>query len=102
VSSLEVTAAAKFELISLVDDYVFGFCLREAQEMEEHRRGFPPEVLDFFQREVDTGEYPNIRDFLGDDVEAGVGRIADLLFDAERFDRGLERLLDGIEAGLQR
>jgi AcrR family transcriptional regulator len=100
VSSLELRAAEKFELISLVDDYVFGFCLREAQEIEEHQHGFPPEVLDFFQHELDSGEYPNIRAFLGDDAEAGVERIADLLFDEKRFERGLERLLDGIEANL--
>jgi AcrR family transcriptional regulator len=100
VSSLRVPDGAKFELISFLDDYVYGFCLREAQEMEEHRRGFPPEVLDFFQREVDSGEYPNIREFLGDEIEAGVERIAGLLFDEKRFERGVERLLDGIEASL--
>ena len=101
VSALDLSDKRKFELISLVDDYVFGFCLREAQEMEEHRRGFPPDVLEFFQRELDSGEFPNIREFLGDDIEAGVERIADLLFDEARFERGLELLLDGIEAGLR-
>ena len=100
VSSLDLSDGEKFELISQIDDYVFGFCLREAQEAEEHRRGFPADVLEFFQRELDSGDYPNIRDFLGEDVEAGVDRIADLLFDEDRFERGLERLLDGIEAGL--
>lgn len=100
VSALDLPESRKFELISQIDDYVFGFCLREAQEMEEHRRGFPADVLEFFQRELDSGEYPHIREFLGDDVEAGVGRIAGLLFDDARFERGLERLLDGIEAGL--
>jgi AcrR family transcriptional regulator len=101
VSSLDLSGKRKFELISLIDDYVFGFCLREAQELEEHRRGFPPEVLEFFQHELDSGELPNIREFLGDDMEAGVERIADLLFDEARFERGLELLLDGIEAGLR-
>lgn len=100
VSSLDLAESHKFELISQIDDYVFGFCLREAQEMEEHRRGFPADVLEFFQRELDSGEHPNIRDFLGDDIEAGVDRIAGLLFDEDRFERGLERLLDGIEADL--
>ncbi len=101
VSSLDISDKRKFELISLVDDYVFGFCLREAQEREEHRRGFPSEVLEFFQRELDSGEFPNIREFLGDDMEVGVERIAELLFDEDRFERGLELLLDGIEAGLR-
>ncbi len=100
LSSLDVPDATRFELISLVDDYVFGYCLRDAQEMEEHRRGFPEEILDFFQRELDSGDYPNLSNFLGDDVEAGVERIADLLFDAKRFERGLGWLLDGIEASL--
>ena len=48
--SLRAVAGARhldeetFELIGLVDDYVFGFALREAQEREEHERGWPPEV----------------------------------------------------------
>lgn len=102
VSSLDVFPETKFELISQIDDYVFGFVLREAQELEEHRRGWPPGVLDFFQRELDSGDFPQIESFLGRDVEAGVDRISEFLFGEGRFDRGLNRLLDGIEAGLTR
>lgn len=100
VSSLDISPELTFELIAQVDDYVFGYALREAQEREEHERGWPPEVLDFFQREIDTGEYPLIRDFLGADADAGVERVVELLAIAGRFERGLERLLDGIEADL--
>lgn len=99
VSTLDLSPQDRFELISLVDDYVFGYALREVQELEEHQRGWPPEVLEYFQREIDTGDYPLIRDFLGDDADAGVERVIDHLAKEGRFERGLTRLLDGIEAG---
>jgi AcrR family transcriptional regulator len=101
VAGLEVSDYVKFELISQVDDYVFGYALREAQEFEEHERGWPPELLSFFQRVLDSGEYPLVREFLGDDVEAGITKIVDHMNRPGRFERGLGRLLDGIERELQ-
>jgi AcrR family transcriptional regulator len=99
VSGLDVPDHVKFELIGLVDDYVFGFALREAQEFDEHQRGgFPPEVREFFQRELDSGDYPLIRDFLGPDAGAGIDVVVENVFREGRFERGLNRLLDGIEA----
>jgi AcrR family transcriptional regulator len=99
VGGLDVPDHVRFELISLLDDYVFGFTLREAQEFDEHKRGgFSPEVREFFQRELDSGDYPLIREFLGDDADAAVDRVAESLFREGRFERGLNRLLDGIEA----
>ncbi|HVY95579.1 MAG TPA: TetR/AcrR family transcriptional regulator, partial [Solirubrobacterales bacterium] len=71
VSDADLSEEEKFELIGLVDDYVFGFALREAQEFAEHERGFPPAVIEFLQRELDSGEYPLIRRFLGPDAGAG-------------------------------
>ncbi len=100
VASLDLSRAQLFDLIGQVDDYVFGYALREQQELEEHRRGWPPEMIEFFQRELDSGDYPRIRALLGDDAEAGVDRVLDLISDDTRFDRGLQRLLDGIEANL--
>ncbi|HET7446148.1 MAG TPA: TetR/AcrR family transcriptional regulator [Solirubrobacterales bacterium] len=100
VSGLAIDPQEKFELISLVDDFVFGYALREAQETEEHERGWPPEVLEYLQREMDSGDYPLIRDFLGDDADAGVERVVGHLAKEGRFERGLTRLLDGIEASL--
>ena len=102
VADLDIPPAAKFELIGQVDDYVFGFALREAQEQEEHKQGWPPEVRDFFQRELDSGEYPLIREFLGGDADEGIDRVVEIIFREGRFERGLERLLDGIEASLEK
>lgn len=89
-----------FELIGLVDDYVFGYSLREVQEREEHERGWPPEVLDFFKRELASGRYPLINDFFGEDIDSSFEAIFEFLNQPGRFERGLSRLLDGIEANL--
>jgi AcrR family transcriptional regulator len=98
VEGLDLDRETTFELIGQIDDYVFGYALREQQEEEEHERGWPPEVLDFFQRALDTGDYPLISRFLGPDVEAAIGHVIDFMGQEGRFDRGLSRVLDGIEA----
>jgi AcrR family transcriptional regulator len=100
VSSLDLDREETFELIGQLDDYVFGYALREVQELEEHERGWPAEVVDFLQHELDSGDYPLISEFFGDDVNTGVEEIFDLITLEGRFERGLERLLDGIEANL--
>jgi AcrR family transcriptional regulator len=87
-----------FELIGQIDDYVFGYALREVQEREEHERGWPPEVLDFFRRELASGQYPLINDFFGEDIDSSFDAIFEFLNQPGRFERGLDRLLDGIEA----
>ena len=95
-----ISDQAKFELVSLVEDYVYGYALREAREISDQERGWSPELLEYFQRELSHGEYPEMRRVLGDDVEAGFVRFGELFIGETRFGRGLERLLDGIEAGL--
>jgi AcrR family transcriptional regulator len=95
-----ISARATFEAIVLVDEYVFGFAIREARESAEHERGWTPGVRDFFQRELAGGEFPRVRELLGDDPETAMERVAEVFFEEGRFERGLNRLLDGIEAGL--
>jgi AcrR family transcriptional regulator len=98
VASLGIDKEQTFEVIGQIDDYVFGYALREVQEAEEHERGWPPEVIDFFKRELATGDYPLISDFFGTDFDASFELIVEFMAQGNRFDRGLARLLDGIEA----
>jgi AcrR family transcriptional regulator len=98
IADLDLPPYEKFELIGLIDDYVFGYSLREAEELVEHERGWSQETLDFFQQQLDSGDYPLIRDFLGADVDVGIKRVIEYVSREGRFERGLERLLDGIEA----
>ncbi len=99
MAGVEIDQRTKFEVIVLIDEYVFGFGVREAQETDEHERGWAPGVREFFQRELDGGDFPLIRELLGDDVDAATGLVEEVFFDEGRFERGLDRLLDGIEAG---
>lgn len=99
MTGVEAGRQAKFEAIVLVDEYVFGFAIREAQEADEHARGWAPGVREFLQRELDSGDYPLIRDFFGADAGAAETLVKEVFFKQGRFDRGLDRLLEGIEAG---
>lgn len=100
VASLGLGRYETFELIGHVDDYVFGYCLRELQEQEEHERVWPPEILDFFKRELASGHYPLMNDFFGNDIDSSFDAVLEFLNQPGRFERGLNRLLDGIEAEL--
>ncbi|HEY5334248.1 MAG TPA: TetR/AcrR family transcriptional regulator [Solirubrobacterales bacterium] len=98
VAGLDLDKEQIFEVIGQVDDYVFGYSLREVHEAAEHERGWPPDVIDFFKRELATGAYPLISEFFGDDLDASFNLIVELMAEEGRFERGLARLLDGIEA----
>lgn len=98
VAGLGLDREQTFEVIGQVDDYVFGYSLREVQEAAEQEHGWSPAVVDFFRRELATGEYPLVYDFFGDDFEATFEEAMEFMSDEGRFQRGLKRLLDGIEA----
>jgi hypothetical protein len=101
VAGLGLGKEQTMEIIGQIDDYVFGYSLREIQEREEHERGWPPEVMDFFEREIATGDYPTISAFFGDeDFKDIVDLVVAFMSQEDRFRRGLNRLLDGIEAEL--
>ncbi len=73
VAGLGLDREQTFEVIGQVDDYVFGYSLREVEEREQEH-GWSPEVVDFFKRELATGAYPLISEFFGDDFEAALRR----------------------------
>jgi AcrR family transcriptional regulator len=99
VAGLQLGREETFEVIGQVDDYVFGYALREVQEAAEHEHGWSPAIIDFFKRELATGEYPLIEElFGGRDFETTFNEAMELMADEGRFHRGLKRLLDGIEA----
>ena len=100
VADLEISDYVRFELISQVDDYVFGYSLREAQDREEEEAGWTPEVIEYLQSLLDKEKYPLIREFLGGDAGAAIDLVSEFNSREGRFERGLARLLDGIEAGL--
>jgi AcrR family transcriptional regulator len=107
VGDLSVPPRDRIELVTLVDDFVFGFALREVLQAIYDAEGDPDMAesgIAFFESELETGDYPNVSKLLRGDVRTGIQRLMES-FSGERandrrFERGLKALLDGFEANL--
>lgn len=102
VSSLQLPMLEKLDIVTCVDEYVFGHCLHQRHNTSDDDGGaFPDEMQDYVEGLLATGDYPQlalVAEELGiDDAWALIGAH---LGEPSRFDRNLVRLLDGIEAGL--
>jgi AcrR family transcriptional regulator len=104
VAGTGLDAAARLEIIAMVDDYVYGFVMRESAVHHQTTLADVPEAMfDYLQGQLDTGEYPHVEELAaGGEPREVFSRIIETMFDEERFERGLERLLDGIEADVAR
>jgi AcrR family transcriptional regulator len=106
VAGTGLEPTARLELIALIDDYVFGFLLHEA-ELTGKDAAVDDEgdtaLRDFFDSLLNSGDFPQLVKLRGDgDERAAWERMIAVLVDPGRFDRGLQRLLDGIELELER
>jgi AcrR family transcriptional regulator len=104
VAGLDVDVTTQLEIIGMVDDYALGFALREQEvnaETFDHEAFIA--ALEYFDSLVRNGDFPNLQRLRGDDdVRSSWERIAAVVFDKGRFERGLSRLLDGIALDLER
>jgi AcrR family transcriptional regulator len=102
VAAMQISHQEKIELISLVDDYVLGFTLR-SDAGEEFTDEWIHAVGGYLAEQLLTGDFPHIRELVGaDDPEVVIRRFAAATTVDERFERGLARLLDGVELWLSR
>jgi AcrR family transcriptional regulator len=86
---------AKFDLLTIVDDYVFGHVLR-AGEQEARAASADPghaaAIAEYIQGQLSTGQFPHTSELARDPAAAAIadpGRLDD------RFERGLAALIDG-------
>jgi AcrR family transcriptional regulator len=105
LSSLDLPARAKLELIGIVDDYVFGFIFRTAEVAAAFNAMATEEVIEelmpHFEAQIRSGEYPHIATLFGDaPTRETWDLIVETMTAAARFEQGLDLLLDGIEARL--
>jgi len=96
---LEAELEDKLDLISLVDEYVFGFCLHERNNLRDDPAD--SEMMDYIEALLVDDEYPALAAMV---AEMGLPQVWSRM-DAHargtgRFDRNLARLLDGFEASL--
>lgn len=109
VAGMGLEPAARLEVIGMVDDYVLGFCIRDGAvraslyEDDGAGRDAFASLLDYVESRLDTGGFPHTRSLVGEgDIRASWERLAAEAFRPGRFERGLDRLLDGIEMDMQR
>ncbi len=89
----------KFEMLSIVDDYVFGHCagLLRTRRQPRLSRQAARAVNEAMTRYLDQGHYPQLRVLIGDadPVEAFAKSSAFMTQDGH-FEIGLDALLDGL------
>jgi AcrR family transcriptional regulator len=101
LASLDADFEAKMDLVTLVDEYVFGYCLHERNNLKDDPDD--AEMVDYFAELLSNDEYPALSAMV---AEMGMPRLWSRINNhargAGRFDRNLGRLLAGFEASLPR
>jgi AcrR family transcriptional regulator len=103
VAGLDIDLAAKFDVVSAIDEYVFGACLHERNNRDQHgeRATEGRDMVGYVGTLVRTGGYPQLAELAGTiGLDALWDAVASHMGDPERFDRNLRRLLTGIEVDL--
>ena len=89
----------KLDLITAVDEYVFGFCLHERNNLKDDASDI--EMVEYIRALLTEDEYPALAGMVS---EMGLERLWSKIHShargAGRFDRNLARLLDGFESSL--
>jgi AcrR family transcriptional regulator len=108
VSGLGLTPAEQFELVSMIDDYVLGYVIGEDEraEMLEGNWSQIDSMASVMEEHLSTGDYPNLEAFVGSSDQAGMiaawRKVGEEMLTMDLFERGLDRLLDGIQLDLER
>ena len=109
VAEMELLPAARLEVIGMVDDYVLGFCIRDGTarssfyDEDARERDAFVSLLDYVEAQLGSGDFPNTRGLIGEgDIRTNWEQLANEAYRPGRFERGLDRLLDGIELDVQR
>jgi Tetracyclin repressor-like, C-terminal domain len=109
VAEMGLLPAARLEVIGMVDDYVLGFCIRDGTvrsslyDDDGQGRDALASLLGYVEAQLGSGQFPQTSNLIGEgDIRTNWERLSAEAFRPGRFERGLERLLDGIELDLQR
>ena len=99
VAGIDLPLGRKLEILSVVDDYVFGHCVRfsEARRHPQLDRKTAHALSAAMKRYLAEGDYPQLRAMIGDDdpVDAFM-KSAGFLTQDYHFEIGLDALLDGL------
>jgi AcrR family transcriptional regulator len=99
VAAAPLDTTAKLDLLTIVDDYVFGHVLRVAEQQtrsDARRAEDGAAIATYIEGLLADGSYPHISALAGDPAAGSIGDPAEL---DRRFERGLAALLDGAVGG---
>ena len=97
---LDVPLGSKLDVLMAVDEYVFGYCLHQRTTFDEDPAA-TTEMMTYVGELLGSGDFPELARLVdGEGLSATWSHIHVHAHDPERFDRNLERLLDGIEHDL--
>jgi AcrR family transcriptional regulator len=106
VAPLDLDLTTTFEIIGLVDEYVFGYAMRRRDpgpEDPEARERWLSHATEYINAVLATGDYPHLEKLV---PAGGMAEVWELMQESDaaedRFERGLTRLLDGIALELGR
>jgi AcrR family transcriptional regulator len=107
VANMSLEPAARLEVIAMVDDYVLGSCIHDgavrSSLYDDDGGDAYASLIDYVESQLASGGFPHTRGLLGaGDIRASWERLTAEAFRPGRFERGLERLLDGVEMDMQR
>jgi AcrR family transcriptional regulator len=101
LAALDVDLATKLDIISVVDEYVFGYCFQQRTAFQSDASAAAEQVVSYVSELVAGGGYPELERLLATEGAAAVwGQVLAHLHDPDRFQRNLSRILDGIEGDL--
>jgi len=101
VASLDVDLGTKLDIASMVDEYVYGYCLHDRNDLAKSSSS--DEMIDYVSGLIETGSYPQLSR-LADEIglTESWAQIEARLREPDRFERNLRCLLDGVQVGLSR
>ena len=96
VASAPLDLAGKVALCGVIDDFVFGYVLRNIEAPPTDLHALDPVMRDHLA----TGRFPRIAAMVGDEKPSAVfERAIGWLRDESRFEFGLQALLDAVASG---
>jgi AcrR family transcriptional regulator len=101
VATLGLPLAERLDIVALVDEYVFGCALAERNSHKGSAIDHEEEMVAYVGVLLETGAFPQLAALTEhSDLRTVWREVHRALRDEARFERNLERLLDGIEASL--
>ena len=98
VATAPLDTTAKLDLLATIDDYVFGHVMRAGEQQARAAStdpGHAAAITEYIQSQISSGQFPHLSKLARDPAAqalADPGRLD------QRFERGLQTLLDGAAA----